>query len=85
LALGILARRFAATVTLAAAVVVGPTVAHAVVIDPWVHDHSDAGVPPRPSGYTGLVQTFGQPCSDRANNSRSWWPSQSARNVAGYV
>ncbi len=84
MALGIFARRIAAAVTLAAAVA-GPTVVHAMVIDPWVHDHSDAGVPPRPSGYTGLVQTFGQPCSDRANNSRSWWPSQSARNVAGYV
>jgi hypothetical protein len=84
LALGIFARRLAVAVTLAAAVA-GPTVAQAVVIDPWVHDHSDAGVPPRPSGYSELVQTFGQPCSDRANNSRSWWPSQSARNVAGYV
>ena len=70
MALGILARRFAAAVTLVAAVA-GPTVAHAVVIDPWVHDHSDAGVPPRPAGYTQLVQTFGPPCSDRANDSRS--------------
>ena len=79
--LGIAMRRVAAALTLAAAVA-GPTVAQAVVIDPWVHDHSDAGVPPRPSGYTELVQTFGQPCSDRANNSRSWWPSQSARMCA---
>ena len=84
MAIGIFARRLAMAVALAAAFA-GPTVAHAVVIDPWVHDHSDAGVPPRPSGYSELVQTFGQPCSDRANNSRSWWPSQSARNVAGYV
>ena len=36
---GIFARRLAMAVTLAAAVA-GPTVAHAVVIDQWVHDHS---------------------------------------------
>jgi hypothetical protein len=70
---------------LVVATIVAPVVSHAVVLDGWVHDHSSDGIPPRPSGYTELVQTFGQPCSDRANNSRSYWPSQSARNVAGYV
>ena len=30
------------------------------------------------------LEGFQRP-DDRANNSRSWWPSQSARNVAGYV
>jgi hypothetical protein len=78
------ARRAVCAVALAI-VAVTPQVARAVVIDGWVHDHGDAGVPPRPSGYTGLVNRFGQPCNDSANDSRSYWPSQSARNVAGYV
>jgi hypothetical protein len=78
-------RRSFATLIVACAIAVAPAAAHAVVVDGWVHDHSSDGIPPRPSGYTQLVQTFGQPCSDRANNSRSYWPSQSARNVPGYV
>ena len=41
----------------------------------WTHDHSDAGVPPRPSGLAGLNNVFGARCSDRANNARSWWPN----------
>jgi hypothetical protein len=41
----------------------------------WTHDHSDAGVPPRPSGLAGLNDVFGARCSDRANNARSWWPN----------
>jgi len=77
--------RRALTICAVAATVGVPTVARAVVIDGWVHDHSSAGVPPRPSGYTQLVQTFGQPCSGLANDARSWWPSQSARNVSGYI
>ena len=40
----------------------------------WTHDHSDAGVPPRPSGLAGLNDVFGPRCSDKANNARSWWP-----------
>jgi len=51
----------------------------------WVHDHSSRGIPSRPSGYSGLVAKFGQPCNASANASRSYWPSQSARNVPGYV
>jgi hypothetical protein len=41
----------------------------------WTHDHSDAGVPPRPSGLAGLNDVFGPRCSDKANNARSWWPN----------
>jgi D-alanyl-D-alanine carboxypeptidase-like protein len=41
----------------------------------WTHDHSDAGVPPRPSGLAGLNNVFGARCSDKANNARSWWPN----------
>jgi hypothetical protein len=77
-------RRVACAIVLAV-IATAPPVARAVVIDGWTHDHSDAGVPPRPSGYSGLVNTFGQPCNNSANDSRSYWPSQSARNVAGYV
>ena len=41
----------------------------------WTHDHSSKGVPPRPSGLSGLNAVFGPRCSDRADNARSWWPS----------
>jgi hypothetical protein len=77
--------RSAIVMSTAVVLTLAPVIAQAVVIDPWVHDHSSAGIPPRPSGYTELVQTFGKPCSDAANDSRSYWPSQSARNVSGYV
>jgi hypothetical protein len=40
----------------------------------WTHDHSSKGVPPRPSGLSGLNAVFGPRCSDRADNARSWWP-----------
>ena len=78
--------RKAGAIAVVLASVALPVAARAYVVDPvWTHDHSAAGIPPRPSGYTQLVQTFGQPCSNAANDSRSYWPSQSARNVAGYV
>src|SRR5204863_63224 len=51
----------------------------------WVHDHSSAGIPYRPDGYADLVRKFGRPCSNAANDARSYWPNQSARGVAGYV
>ena len=40
----------------------------------WNHDHSKDGVPPRPSGLWELNDVFGERCSNRANNARSWWP-----------
>jgi D-alanyl-D-alanine carboxypeptidase len=49
----------------------------------WTHDHSL--IPVRPGGYGGLVQRFGQPCSSAADDARSYWPHQSARNVGGYI
>jgi hypothetical protein len=65
--------------------VVYPIAAGASHMTGWVHDHSSAGIPPRPNGYTQLVATFGQPCNAAADDARSYWPSQSARNVAGYI
>jgi hypothetical protein len=62
-----------------------PLIALAGHMQGWTHDHSSNGVPPRPHGYDGLVDTFGQPCSNAADNARSYWPSQSARNVGGYI
>ena len=70
--------------TLANRLAAMPT-ASAIPIVGWVHDHSNQGVPPRPDGYNDLVNTFGSPCSNAANDSRSHWPSQSARNVPGYI
>ena len=66
-------------------VVIRPIVALAGHMGGWTHDHSSNGIPPRPSGYNGLVNRFGQPCSDAANNARSYWPSADGRNVGGYV
>ncbi len=40
----------------------------------WSHDHSKDGVPPRPSGLWQLNDVFGDRCSNRANNARTWWP-----------
>jgi hypothetical protein len=77
-------RKVAAMLAIGACILT-PVGARAYVDPGWTHDHSSAGVPPRPSGYSGLVATFGQPCSSAANDSRSYWPSQSARNVDGYV
>ena len=51
----------------------------------FVHDHSSAGVPARPEGLSKLIQRFGDHCSDRANNARTWFPSAVDRNVGGYV
>jgi hypothetical protein len=51
----------------------------------WTHDHSSDGVPRRPSGLSGIVDTYGQPCNGRANDARTYWPHQSAVDDAGYV
>ena len=67
------------------ALLVSPFAARAIVPSGWVHDHSSAGIPARPSGYSAIVATFGQPCNSLANAARSYWPSQSARNVPGYI
>lgn len=67
------------------AVALQPMVALAGHMVGWTHDHSSAGVPARPNGYNALVDTFGDPCSNAANDARSYWPSQSARNVGGYI
>ena len=65
--------------------IAAPAMADTTEVPYWVHDHSSAGIPYRPSGYTDLVRVFGQPCSNAANDARSYWPNQSARGVAGYV
>src|SRR5688572_3724370 len=41
----------------------------------FVHDHSSDGVPFRPEGLSELIDRFGEHCSDRANNARTWFPS----------
>jgi D-alanyl-D-alanine carboxypeptidase-like protein len=51
----------------------------------WRHDHSSAGVPYRPDGYNDLVRVFGQPCSGRGNDARTWFPHASGRYQPGYV
>jgi hypothetical protein len=51
----------------------------------YQHDHSALGTPRRPYGLTDLRATFGEHCNTLANDSRSWFPSAVARNVAGYV
>lgn len=53
--------------------------------DRWFHDHSSAGVPYRPHGYNDLVRVFGQPCSGRGNDARTWFPHVFGRWQAGYV
>ena len=47
----------------ASALVAGPLAARAVLPTGWTHDHSSAGIPARPNGYSGLVARFGQPCN----------------------
>lgn len=42
-------------------------------------------LPPRPYGLSGLNDVFGQRCSDRANDARSYWPSAGGRGKGGYV
>jgi hypothetical protein len=51
----------------------------------WMHDHSSSVIKPRPNGYPEIVEAFGQPCNDRANDARSYWPSQQERGVPGYI
>jgi hypothetical protein len=79
--------RGALIATLAAALSVMAFAAPAEGMDPdaWVHDHTSRGIPYRPYGYSDLVRVFGQPCSNAANDARSYWPSASARGVSGYV
>jgi D-alanyl-D-alanine carboxypeptidase-like protein len=75
----------AAVCALLSAALAFPLAAHASHMAGWVHDHSSVGIPPKPSGYSGLVRRFGEPCNGSAYDSRSYWPSQSARGVAGYI
>ncbi len=58
---------------------------HATADGGWVHDHSSDGIPRRPSGYSEMVNTFGPRCTDRSNDARTLWPSQSEPFTAGYV
>jgi D-alanyl-D-alanine carboxypeptidase len=50
----------------------------------WTHDHSRDAIPDRPSGLAELNRTFGDRCSDRSNDGRSYWPHQS-EDGGGYV
>jgi D-alanyl-D-alanine carboxypeptidase-like protein len=77
-----------AVMVVAAAVLAGALVAGPAVAGHWrdfVHDHSSSGVPYRPEGLSGLIDRFGEHCSDRANDTRTWFPSAVDRNVGGYV
>jgi len=49
----------------------------------WQHDHSKKGIPPRPKGLAGLIDVFGQRCTNKANNARSWWPHADANDGSG--
>jgi len=69
----------------ASGLIAGPLAARAVLPTGWTHDHSSAGIPARPNGYSGLVAKFGQPCNTSANAARSSWPSQSTPGVSGYI
>ena len=40
----------------------------------WQHDHSEGRRAGAPSGLAELIDVFGERCSNRANNARSWWP-----------
>jgi hypothetical protein len=53
-------------------------------MDGWVHDHSSAAIPPRPDGLSEIQDVFGPVCGDKANDARSFWPSQD-QDGAGYV
>ena len=72
-------------VTIVPASIAAPLAAEASLPLGWTHDHSSAGIPRRPSGYSALVATFGQPCSSAAGAARSSWPSQSTPGVDGYI
>ena len=50
----------------------------------WHHDHSRDAIPPRPSGLAQLNRAFGNRCSDRSNDARSYWPHQSDGG-GGYI
>jgi hypothetical protein len=65
------------------AIVLAPAAALAGHLVGWVHNHGL--IPARPNSYSGLVQRFGQPCSNAADDARSYWPHQSARGVGGYI
>lgn len=62
-----------------------PATAIARHIRNWRHDHTSSGVPYRPHGYNDLVRVFGQPCSSRANDARTWFPHAVGRWQPGYV
>lgn len=51
----------------------------------WRHDHSTRAISWRPGSYSGLVKKFGSPCSDAANDARTWFPHAVARGQGGYV
>ena len=73
------------TVWAATLAVLLPGSAQASHMSWWVHDHSATAIPARPSGLSQIVSTFGQACNGHSDDSRSYWPSQSARGVGGYV
>ncbi|MDP9329122.1 MAG: M15 family metallopeptidase [Actinomycetota bacterium] len=80
------AARRALSATLAAAFVVfGPISVGAMAGPTWTHDHSVKGIPYRPDGYSDLVRVFGKPCSDSANDGRSYFPHAVSRDTDGYV
>jgi hypothetical protein len=72
-------------VMLVAAATLAPVPVLAAHLREWDHDHSRRGIPNRPRGYSQLVNMFGRPCSDRADDARTWFPSALGRNRDGYV
>lgn len=70
---------------LIAAIMILPVDAMASHWSGWSHDHSSSGIPPRPQGYQGLKNTFGQPCNDSFDDAVTYFPSAYGRNQGGYV
>lgn len=57
--------------SLAVAAVAGPAMAWHYHRQGWRDQHRN--YPPRPNGYSQIVNTFGQPCNDNANRNALLW------------
>ena len=65
------ARRLPLVVAVIVSALAAPALASHWYRDGWRDRHNN--YPPKPQGYTGIVNVFGQPCSDRAHANALRW------------
>lgn len=75
----------ALALAVALVVALAPATALATHLSGWSHDHSKKYIPWRPMGLSNMQKKFGGPCSDKANDAKTWFPRAVGPSQGGFV